>query len=113
MYGDKDTFRLAFHLAGKAGAFWQARSYPNSLTLTVTLQYAPHAWRSAPPCLTRIGAAAGAACSAPSRRRLRARRIAPCRMRSGRRLGRPLPRARACARCNWPPSTARLAFDRG
>ena len=26
MYGDKDTFRLAFHLAGKASAFWQAGS---------------------------------------------------------------------------------------
>ena len=23
MYGDKDTFRLAFHLAGKAAAYWQ------------------------------------------------------------------------------------------
>lgn len=25
MHGDKDTFRLAFHLAGKASDFWQAR----------------------------------------------------------------------------------------
>lgn len=27
MYGDKDTFRLAFHLAGKASEFWQARAW--------------------------------------------------------------------------------------
>ena len=27
MYGDKDTFRLAFHLAGKAGAYQQARAH--------------------------------------------------------------------------------------
>jgi hypothetical protein len=29
MYGDKDTFRLAFHLAGKAGAYQQARTCPH------------------------------------------------------------------------------------
>lgn len=30
MYGDKDTFRLAFSLAGKASAFWQALTLPPS-----------------------------------------------------------------------------------
>ncbi|KAK9839306.1 hypothetical protein WJX81_006877 [Elliptochloris bilobata] len=30
MYGDKDTFRLAFHLAGKPSAFWQVPTPPRS-----------------------------------------------------------------------------------
>ncbi len=33
MYGDKDTFRLAFSLAGKASAFWQARTLSPALVL--------------------------------------------------------------------------------
>ena len=37
MYGDKDTFRLAFNLAGKASAFWQALTLSPALALALAL----------------------------------------------------------------------------
>ncbi len=100
MYGDKDTFRLAFHLAGKAGAFWQARSYPNPLTLTRARQ---HPCSAQPVIARRVWAQRmGAACSAQCHRQQCARRIEPYHMRSGCCLAVP-----ACARAPMRTATGR------